>query len=34
LQYCATNDMVAAVLTKALARDKHDQHTDTLGETL
>ena len=31
LQYCATNDMVADVLTKALARDKHDQHTDTLG---
>ena len=31
LQYCATNDMVADVLTKALARDKHEQHTDTLG---
>ena len=31
LQYCATNDMVADVLTKALARDKHEQHNDTLG---
>src|SRR3982074_2233528 len=27
LQYCATDDMVADVFTKALARDKHEKHT-------
>jgi hypothetical protein len=31
LQYCATDDMVADVLTKALARDKHEKHTGGLG---
>jgi hypothetical protein len=31
LQYCATDDMVADVLTKALAREKHEKHTSTLG---
>jgi hypothetical protein len=31
LQYCATDDMVADVLTKALARDKHEKHTFSLG---
>jgi hypothetical protein len=31
LQYCATDDMVADVLTKALARDKHEKHTAGRG---
>jgi hypothetical protein len=31
LQYCATDDMVADVLTKALARDKHEKHAGGLG---
>jgi len=31
LQYCATDNMVADVLTKALAKDKHEKHTGALG---
>jgi hypothetical protein len=31
LQYCPTDDMVADVLTKGLAREKHEQHTGALG---
>jgi hypothetical protein len=31
LQYCATDEMVADVLTKALAREKHEKHTAALG---
>lgn len=29
--YCVTHDMVADILTKPLARDKHQQHTASLG---
>jgi transposase InsO family protein len=31
LRYVATDDMAADVLTKALARDKHEKHTAALG---
>ena len=31
LRYCVTDDMTADVLTKALAREKHEKHTAALG---
>ena len=31
IAYCGTGDMVADILTKGLARDKHEKHTREMG---